>query len=244
MSFQQFANKPSATINQRDLHPGPITMVARDDLPSLPTLSSSSSSAISTPSVGVPPSHNNPYLIRQHNPNGTVFIAVGAIVGTILLMFALYHLILAVRASRMAKKSVASEKHTLEKYRNNNSMAYGDAKVPFMHHRNISAGAGFGTSLIADLSTIYGMDDGATLKHDLTKMFFLPTAEAMQHKKLRSLTYLGSTTTVNQGTRVPNMYVNGDVGSEFSLQQTRLPRKTIPSMYLDDLLGGKEKDEE
>ena len=40
----------------------------------MPTLSDPN--AYTTPSVSVPPNNNNPYIIRQSNPAGTVFIAV------------------------------------------------------------------------------------------------------------------------------------------------------------------------
>ena len=55
------------------------TLVERDDSETtnaetgMPSLTSSSDS-YTTPSISVPPNSNNPFIIRQHNPSGTVFI--------------------------------------------------------------------------------------------------------------------------------------------------------------------------
>ncbi|WLF77221.1 hypothetical protein PVL30_000931 [Lodderomyces elongisporus] len=89
----------------------------------MPTLTDAN--AYTTPSVTVPPNDNNPFIIRQHNPSGTVFIAVGAIVGSILLGFILYHLIVSISASRLAKKTSAHDRTLYEKYQSNNNNAYG-----------------------------------------------------------------------------------------------------------------------
>lgn len=110
-------------------------VIKRADDDTTTTTSSSSSSlamptltdttGFTTPSVTVPPNSNNPFIIRQYNPAGTVFIAVGAIVGAILLGFILYHLIVSLTASRLAKRSSADDKKLYEKYQTYNNNAYG-----------------------------------------------------------------------------------------------------------------------
>lgn len=258
----------------------------------LPTLSSASptstSATYTTPAITVPPSSNNPYIIRESNINGTVFIAVGAIVGAILLGFALYHLIVSITASRMAKRSLDDDKLLYEKYQNNNSTAYGGAgggsvapsvfggvsnneflsKLPFLQSKQPFGGLGggiyspgFNGSQVGDTSTIYASENGnATSKHDLTKMFISPTAEVMQHKRVRSTQFGSSTTNLSLmgGSNpnlaspanrhlqvVPNLYVNQETNnSDYSLAHNpgaappppRSGRKTIPSMYLEDLM--------
>ncbi|KAI5951542.1 hypothetical protein KGF54_004616 [Candida jiufengensis] len=287
------------------------TLAARDDtttdLPAMPTLTDPN--AYTTPSVSVPPNSNNPFIIRQHNPSGTVFIAVGSIVGAILLGFILYHLIVSCSASRLAKKTSAHDRGLYEKYQNNNSNAYGFAnmtpqstlnnftneytnhhgtsisKLPLLNNRsynNVGAGSQFG-----DNSTIYQSDmANATTKYDLTKMFISPTAEVMQHKRVKSfntpsltnLPFGGSNSnlgnpspaTNRHSQLVPNLYINNEINnSEYLInqqqmglndqnsqmnQQNQTPpqqkqqqqqqqqrnqpngRKTIPSMYLEDLI--------
>lgn len=245
-------------------------------MPKLKTTSSSSSS-FSTPSVTVPPSNNNPYLIRENHPSGTVFIAVGAILGAIIVGFILYHIIRSLMASKMAKKSSSN----YEKLGNNS--AYGGsitpgstlnlnseyqlsvARIPMMNHqRSRSALSGLGglgggniNGSQTDSSTVYGSEAAAS-KHDVTKMFISPTAEVMRHKRTKSQ-FSGSTTTLNTSppyntmSQIPNLYINEENNSDYSLathstntnsntntsqgrDAKRTPRKTIPSMYLEDLI--------
>lgn len=255
----------------------------------MPTLSDPN--AYTTPSVSVPPNNNNPYIIRQSNPAGTVFIAVGAIVGAILLGFILYHLIVSLTASKLAKKSNADDRKLYEKYQSNNTNAYGYSGVtPQTSLNNFTSDYGGSVSKLpllnksfanvngsqtGDNSTIYKSEVGAavTSKHDLTKMFVSPTAEVMQHKRVRSSHYNPSLTNLSFGgstsnlgnpslatnrhsQAVPNLYINQEVNnSDYSLsqhglvapssqqqqqqqQQLNAPvnRKTLPSMYLEDLI--------
>lgn len=267
----------------------PSTLVyKRDD--DMPTISSSSES-VSTPPISVPPNDNNPYIIREVNPNGTVFIAFGAIVGAMLIAFVLFYLIKSIKASSLAKKSLAGDKKIFEKYQSNNNTAYGItptstnnlnmnseyqlsvAKLPLLsQHQTSNMGGG---SQVGDTSTIYASETGhATSKHDLTKMFISPTAEVMTHKRVRSSHYGGGSTSnlsllggstsnlanptpaTNRHSQLyPSLYINNDTNnSEYSLNAASQPqnaptspsnqglavprsnRKTIPSMYLDDLI--------
>ncbi|ODV80519.1 uncharacterized protein CANTADRAFT_25033 [Suhomyces tanzawaensis NRRL Y-17324] len=245
------------------------------------------SESFTTPAIKVPNSIVNPHILRETNPSGTVFIAVGAIVGAIIIAFILYHLIVSLTASRLAKKSLAGDRQLYEKYQNNNNTAYGgaagltptnmtfDSKLPFLSPTKTvltglggGMGGGMGSlaggSVVGDNSTIYASEAGAaTSKHDLTKMFISPTAEVMQHKRVRSSQYGGSTTNLsmlggsttnlipasNRHSQMPSLYINNDNNSEYSLSQAgsaphqghtpRSNRKTIPSMYLEDLIDEK-----
>lgn len=242
MSFGE--NIPSPTV---DFAVSEITeFVMKRDMPDLnsdlPALADGST--YTTPSIVVPISGNNPFIIRENNPTGTVFIAVGAIVGAILLGFTLYHLIVSVTASRMAKKTLAMDKKIYEKYHHNNSTAYGFtggvtptsttfnfghenhgsiSKLPLMNPSKVFSG-NFNGSQQGDNSTIYASETNgaATDKRDLTKMFISPTAEVMQHKRVRTSQYnpifsnaslAGSTANLNNpGNRhsqlVPSLYMN------------------------------------
>lgn len=254
-----------------------VTTVTTD----LPTLTDTANS-YTTPSISVPSLAGNPYIIRNKNLSGTVFIAVGAIVLSIILGFVLYHFIVSFAALRMAKRLVAGDRSLYEKYQSNNSTAYGAlplstslplgsdySKLPFL----LQARSGFGGSTSGDASTIYGSEAGGVSKHDLTRMFISPTAEVMQHKRVKSshgmwpnpgsstasqLNGSGSVSVLggpsNRNSQTMPMYMMRDTNnSDSSLQvpsvgtplvQTsspntgRQPRKTIPSVYLEDLMGG------
>ncbi|CAI5756501.1 unnamed protein product [Candida verbasci] len=232
------------------------TSMPRNNMPTL-----SDPNAYTTPSISVPANDNNPYIVRQYNPSGTVFIAVGSIVGAILLGFILYHLILSIAASRLAKRVRNDDKKFYEKYQNNNHSAYGLTPQSTLftteyhnHHSSISklpllnqtksfmGNFGNNGSQHGDTSTIYQSEydnNVATSKHDLTKMFISPTAEVMQHKRVKSynpslsnisLGNIGGGSTSNlvnpspatnrHSQLVPNLYINNEGNnSDYSLSQ-------------------------
>jgi len=135
-------------------------------------------------------------------------------VGAMLVGFILYHFIVSFAASRLAKKNAADEKQLYEKYNNNSAYGLGGgltpttstgfgseyqpsvAKLPLLTP-SMTMLSGFGNnfgnsvlgngSQVGDTSTIYQSDVGVPAsKHDLTKMFISPTAEVMQHKRVKS----------------------------------------------------------
>ncbi|EEQ40391.1 putative vacuolar membrane protein [Clavispora lusitaniae] len=269
-----------------------VTMVLnnRDDMPSattkakgMPSLDTSTTQDFTTPSVTVPPNHNNPYIHRTNHPSGTVFIAVGSIVGFILLAFLAFYVVKSILASRLAKKSLRNEKSMYERFSKNNSTAYGGlspshsnfvgteyqgsvAKLPLLNgggQRSIFGGSQ------ADTSTIYNGEVAATSNHDFTQMFVSPTRQVMKTSKQKSPNWNGSaanvslygksaTTMANPSPAtnrhsqvVPQLYLNdrlnnSEVFSSTSTNQKaedatgspRSKRKTVPSMYLDDLIDG------
>ncbi|KAI5968878.1 hypothetical protein CANMA_002052 [Candida margitis] len=220
------------------------TLEERDDETGMPSLSSSTDS-YTTPSVSVPPNNNNPFIIRQHNPSGTVFIAVGAIVGAILLGFIFYHLILSLTASRVAKKTSTNDRILYEKYESNNNNAYGYSNMTptstlnnfeyKSHHHgssisklpllNRSFGNLAGGSQAGDNSTIYQSDVAVpAAKHDLTKMFISPTAEVMQHKRNKS--YNPSLTNLPFGGSASNLASPSPATNRHS--------QLVPSLYINN----------
>lgn len=232
------------------------TLVVRDDSETtdaetgMPSLTSSSDS-YTTPSVSVPPNSNNPFIIRQHNPSGTVFIAVGAIVGAILLGFILYHLIVSLTASRVAKKTSTNDRILYEKYESNNNNAYGYSNMTptstlnnfeyKSHHHgssisklpllNRSFGNLPGGSQVGDNSTIYQSDVAVPAsKHDLTKMFISPTAEVMQHKKTKS--YNPSLTNLPLGGSASNLANPSPATNRHS--------QLVPSLYINNEINNSE----
>lgn len=273
------------------LPPTLTTQFVNRDLPTLTlpktTASSSSSSSFTTPSITVPPNADNPYILRSSDLSGTVFIALGSIVGVILIGFILYHLINSMIASRQARKAFSNDKQVYEKY--NNNINYGLTpsttlnnyetnnnsstlfKLPLLSHHNKTKldDTNISGSQLGDTSTIYQSEMHST--QDLTKMFISPTAEAMHQKRIKSQVFDNNfngsiasfSTTSNSRTMIPNLYVNQDANSDYALngKKPAIPgvslhlhllatnsttdsslniksstRKTIPSMYLEDLI--------
>lgn len=231
--------------------PTTLTVWRRDTTEAMPTASEDSmptltdENAYTTPSVTVPPSSDNPYLLQTSNVNGTVFIAVGGIVGAILLAFIIYHLIRSVKASRLAKKTLASEKHMYEKYQNNNSTAYGltpssstymvnehqlVSRLPLLSHhpsKSILSGLGASGSQVGDTSTITASEPDFAQKHDMTRMFISPTADAM-HKRVRSSVYGGL------GPSMPSLLAGGSTTNLANPQPaTNRHSQLIPSLYVN-----------
>lgn len=241
--------------------------VKRDDDPTDTAVeAAATSSDVVAPPMKVPTLDGNPFITHYHNPLGTVFIAVGAIVGAILLGLILYYLIIGIVAGQLAKRNVKREKQEKEKY-NHNAAAYGygvtlnymdpmgDSKVPLLR-RTLNVGSSMFTpgSLLngADNSTLNMLEVGAMSNQDLTKMFVSPTAE-MQHKRAKSYTplmlnmlfvnNLSSHLPGTPGQRhlmfVPLVYMEPNaLESQLLVPGTRTgeKRKTIPSMYLEDLI--------
>lgn len=223
-------------MNKREDMPG-VTQTTEED--SMPTLTGSSDSW-TTPAITVPANADNPYIIRQHNPTGTVFIAVGVIVGFILLSFIGYHLFKSLRASFLAKRASESDRMMYEKYQNNNNMAYGNSlgynsdfqpsvsKLPLLSHsrsRSLLNGLNY-SSQGGDTSTIYASDTGAAVsKNDLTKMFISPTAEVMTHKRNKSGNLINSSRSVI-GASTTNLANPNPATSRHS--------QLIPNLYLSN----------
>lgn len=248
-------------------------------MPSMPSITSSSE-LFSTPSVTVPANDHNPYIHREGRLTGTVFIAVGCVVGAIILAFVLFHLIRSLRASMLAKRSSNGEKSMYENYNRNrlysnsvsssstnflNTEYHGSvAKIPLMSSKSIYDGSQAG----GDTSTLHmGDTPYATSHHDLTNMFISPTKEVMSHSRNKSQPNILASSSLALGNEpspalnrhsqlIPNMYLSHAVNnSEYSLLEHaagmsgelpsnsqenspkgRLKRKTVPSMYLDDLI--------
>lgn len=243
-----------------------ITAIEARDLPtySATTTSSSSTSTsitYTTPSITIPANNNNPYILRESNLAGTVFIAVGAIVGAILLIFIFYHLIVSFTASRIAKKSTAADYRFMEKYNggsnHNGHTPTGStlfnvnseyqplvAKLPLLSHHNASRSIGGGSQvggIYGNESSFYQASEVGTLtsKNDLSKLFISPTAEVMGHRRNKSNTFSGSTA---------NLSVAGGAGgsqSHMSSPQHRYSQHGVPNIYMnsetdysDSLVGG------
>lgn len=100
-----------------------VTLAKNSDMPTattssngMPAITTTTSETISTPSMTVPPSNNNPYIARYSGPSGLVFIAMGCVVGAILIAFAAFHLYKSLSSSRMAKRVSNNEKMAHQRF--------------------------------------------------------------------------------------------------------------------------------
>lgn len=189
------------------------------DLPSL-----TDGNTYTTPSMLVPSSDANPYILRTSNPSGTVFIAVGAIVGAILLSFICYHLFKSLTASRLAKKAFINDKQIYEKYQNNNNTAYGltpsttlnmdyghgrsysnfnnqsMGKLPLLSHhpsKSVTGLGGSGTSSqLGDTSTLYQSEFGGSVAASKHDLtkMFISPTAEVMQHKRGKSSQFGSTT--------------------------------------------------
>lgn len=238
----------------------------RSGMPTLTTSTSSSTLAdYTTPVVTVPASTDNPFIERTSKPSGTVFIAVGSVVGFILLAVLSFYAVRSILASKIAKRAVAGEKSTYGYHGGNtlglnfNSTEYRGsvASVPLLN-------AGGARSIFrGDDSPAYG---DATSNHDVTEMFVSPTRQVMSHSRQKSQNWDGSVSTASlygklgvgmnlpvpatsrYSQLMPHLYLNDNaddsgIFSVDSSQAGEVPnaerpgkRKTVPSMYLDDLI--------
>ncbi|ODV94985.1 hypothetical protein PACTADRAFT_76573 [Pachysolen tannophilus NRRL Y-2460] len=85
------------------------------------TASESNTYTYTTPIIGVPPSDNNPFILRTNSTSGTVFICFGAISGFILIATFISYMYNSWRANRVTKKGAygSGSKDTKTKIQNN-----------------------------------------------------------------------------------------------------------------------------
>lgn len=219
------------------------TLVNRDDMPTVSSnampLFSATSESFSTPSVTVPPSHNNPYILKTSGPLGVVFIAVGCVVAAILLAFAFYHLYKSLNSSRLAKRTLNNEKFKQQRYSGlfgssvtpvstnylNTDYPGSVAKLPILNSSKSFAGG----SQVGDNSTLYNYDGThPTTHHDLTRMFVSPTKEVMSHNRTRSHHQSGSVTNVS------SLYGRSSTNLNNPSPATNRHSQLIPNLYINE----------
>lgn len=239
-----------------------ITVLRRadsSDMPTIlgmPTLTTTTKETFSTPAVSVPPSTNNPYILKNSQPLGTVFIAVGSVVAAILIAFMLYHLFKSLSSLRMAKKTLNNEKFSHHRFSAaltpltsgyfNTEYQGSVAKLPLLTSNKSAAGG----SQVGDNSTIFNYDGSQRASHhDLTQMFVSPTREVMTHHRTKSHNngsvtnvsslYGRSTTNLANPSpasnrhlqAMPNVYINDEVSnSEYSVAQSPPQRTREPGL--------------
>lgn len=119
------SNKISENIHARALPTLPTSTTTSSSAPTTTTTSLSGSlsgtssgitagtsslpSSITTPTIIPPSAANNPYIWHSPDVNGTVFIAVGAIIGAVFLIRLIWWSFSSYKSHRLAKQSMYSE---------------------------------------------------------------------------------------------------------------------------------------
>lgn len=188
-------NVPEPTLNKR----------AITSLPPLPTLSTSSTPAFATPIPTIPSMANNPYLAQSTLPQGTVFIAVGAILGGLGLAIIGWRMASAVAFRRSIKRSEKSGPVMSSiGGTDNQTLLYPGDPSRAMQHDGVYGPAGSMSSDNFRNQSMISSSNGPG-GHNL---FFSPTAEVMN-------TAIGNTAGTIGGSSVTSTF--GGVGTRNSV---------------------------
>lgn len=131
----------------------------------MPTLSST---GVPLPTVTVPSNSNNPFMAQSNMPEGTVFIAVGAILGGIVAAVFAWHIVLALVHKRTVRKFN-------DAYAAGSDRLYTESKP---RYRDVEAGR-TGASGPASAGSPRDPGSGSTRSMINSGLFFSPTAEVM-----------------------------------------------------------------
>ncbi|KAK6064023.1 Vacuolar membrane protein [Seiridium cupressi] len=154
----------------------------------LPTLSSTGS-VTGYPSPSVPPTSNAPYMQTSNLPEGTVFIAVGAILGAFGAAILIWRAVVACLLHRSVKRAALAQHMA-----NDKMVVPGAPPAPFYkytdHESQGSLGAATAAAGRGVRRTTRGPVPSATPSQ--TNLFFSPTAGATGSAGNRSSTFLPS----------------------------------------------------
>ncbi|KAI0873601.1 hypothetical protein GGS24DRAFT_462741 [Hypoxylon argillaceum] len=243
--------------------PGLTSSTSTGSLPPIPT--SSASGTYSYPAPTVPPTKNAPFMQQSSLPQGTVFIAVGAILGAFAVAILVWRAVVACLLHRSVKRA------TLAQQVANDKNSYPPPSAPFYkysdHASSISLGNAAGTR---PTRKPRGPVPSATSQSNL---FFSPTAPAgaggnanRESRFLPSGFYASGAGSPQQGhvhsislTNLrpeshgharnvepsppdsPNLAPPADMGrrnlSSSTINLNRPPSGRAPSAFLEDLLG-------
>lgn len=145
--------------------------------PRLPTLSNT---GVPVPTVTVPSNSNNPFMSQSKLPEGTVFIAVGAILGGVAAAVFAWHLALAFLHKRSLKKFANANNmgYTATPLMADNKDFYGNTYGAQGYGAALAAGRG-GSALPQDMKTTMDSSHDRSSRMINSGLFFSPTAEVM-----------------------------------------------------------------
>lgn len=160
----------SATTDMPSLSTSTSDSDVNSDMPTISTPSGAGDTAIPTyPAPTVPPTQNAPFMQVSTLPDGTVFICVGAVLGTFALALLLWRAIIACLLHRSVEKAAMAQ------HLGNDKAAFPAPPAPFYKYKdqdssqNVNSGRGV-------RRTTRGPVPSATPSQ--TNLFFSPTAGA------------------------------------------------------------------
>lgn len=157
----------AATTSMPALSTTTTSDAAKSDMPTLSSVSSIDTSVPTYPAATVPPTQNAPFMQTSNMPDGTVFIAVGAILGAFGLAILLWRAIIACLLHRSVEKAAMAQ------HLANDKTTFPAPSAPFYNYtdhdsaQNVVTGRGV-------RRTTRGPIPSATPSQ--TNLFFSPTA--------------------------------------------------------------------
>lgn len=149
----------------------------------LPTLSST---GVPKPTVTVPSNANNPFMSQSNLPEGTVFIAVGAILGGIVAAVFVWHLMVAFMHKRNLKKFTSTNQVYTAPFMDENKGLYSDNAPSGGAGATTYGGHAYSGSVGAVRKSLLPnhekpSTDARTRSMINSGLFFSPTAEVMNN---------------------------------------------------------------
>ncbi|KAI1824636.1 hypothetical protein F4861DRAFT_504944 [Xylaria intraflava] len=244
----------------------PVPSITTNSLPPLPTLTSNTMGSFSYPPPTVPPTNNAPFMQKSNLPDGTVFIAVGAILGAFAVAILVWRAVVACLLHRSVRRA------TLAQQVANDKKSYPPPAAPFYkysdHASSVSVGVG-----PAPRTARKSRGPVPSSTPSQSNLFFSPTAPApaggagnRESRFLPSGFYASGTASPQQGhghsisltnlrpdsyghpravepspPESPNLAPPHEIGrrnlSSSTINLNRPPSGRAPSAYLEDLLG-------
>ncbi|KAI0201321.1 hypothetical protein F4808DRAFT_426076 [Astrocystis sublimbata] len=163
------SSSPSATTTTATRATDSVPAITSDtgDTPPLPTLPGS----YSYPPPAVPPTKNAPFMQKSNLPQGTVFIAVGAILGAFAVAILIWRIVVGCLLHRSVKRA------TLAQQVANDKSAYPPSSAPLYKYSDHASSLSLGTAP-ATRGARKSRPPVPSSTPSQTNLFFSPTAPA------------------------------------------------------------------
>ncbi|KAI1438242.1 hypothetical protein GGR50DRAFT_691414 [Xylaria sp. CBS 124048] len=260
---------PTTASSDTTLAPPPVPAITSDpgNLPSLPPLPSTAlSTSFSFPPPTVPPTNNAPFMQKSNLPDGTVFIAVGAILGAFAVAILVWRAVVAYLLHRSVQRA------TLAQQVANDQKSYPPPAAPFYKYSDHASSVSLGNapaprtsrkargpvpSVLSQSNLFFsptaptgGAGAGNRESRFLPAGFYTSGAASPQQQpqgpsisltNLRPESYAHPRTVEPSPPESPSLAPPADAGrrnlSSSTINLNRPPSGRAPSAYLEDLLG-------
>ncbi|KAH3673204.1 hypothetical protein WICMUC_003822 [Wickerhamomyces mucosus] len=147
-STETSTTMPSLTTTTSSSTTSSTTSSTISSTTSMPKIvaTTSTGTTYSTPTITPPAATNNPNIWKSSVPRGTVFIAVGSIVGAFFLVFVAFLLIRKIIARKAAKNTLSLDTDNDDPFTGNGGKSTEKLVNPFYSHSSISSAHGSDSS--------------------------------------------------------------------------------------------------